>query len=307
MIKPKYTRSIVLVFAVISLSAFANISPKESRVPGGIAKIRLHSTAETAPTVYYHGIRVMVLRTADKKDWQAIVGIPLSAKIGTHAIAIKSHKGKSKRLHFEVKRKHYKTQHLTITNKRKVNPNTKDKRVIKKQRANLNRLLAGFTQLRDINTSFAWPLKGRVSSPFGLRRFFNKQPRAPHTGLDIAAPTGTAIKAPAKGKVIATGDYFYTGKTVLLDHGQGLISLYGHLSKIETKSGQKIKRGEVLGLVGKTGRATGPHLHWGVILNGARVDPSLFLTHLEKPKKKSLVVKHKNFVMRFVDKVIHLV
>ena len=118
---------------------------------------------------------------------------------------------------------------------------------------------------------------GRLSSPFGLRRFFNGQERNPHSGLDFAVPSGTPIKAPAAGVVVLVGDYFFNGKTVFVDHGQGFISMFCHMSAVDVKVGDEVPRGGVVGKVGATGRATGPHLHWNISLNDARVDPAIFI------------------------------
>ncbi|VAW79063.1 Peptidase, M23/M37 family, partial [hydrothermal vent metagenome] len=127
------------------------------------------------------------------------------------------------------------------------------------------------------NLRFVLPVHGPVSSPFGLRRYFNEQPRKPHSGLDLAAAEGTPIRAPAAGHISGTGDYFFNGNTVFIDHGQGLVTMYCHMSRIDVKPGQQVAAGETIGAVGQTGRVTGPHLHWGVSLNDARINPMLFL------------------------------
>jgi murein DD-endopeptidase MepM/ murein hydrolase activator NlpD len=146
------------------------------------------------------------------------------------------------------------------------------------ERAHLATVMATFSEpLPQTALRMRVPVPGRHSSSFGLRRVFNGQSRNPHSGMDFAAAMGTPVAAPLPGRVIDTGDYFFNGNTVWLDHGGGLLSMLCHLSAIDVKPGDALKTGERLGAVGATGRATGPHLHWGVMLNRAMVDPALFL------------------------------
>jgi murein DD-endopeptidase MepM/ murein hydrolase activator NlpD len=236
-------------------------------VPGGIAWVSLSSQSETPPEIMYQQRRVMVLR--DEEQWVALVGIPLSAKLGKHAV-IDQQTGK--RYSFQVKYKKYKTQRLKVK-KRQVNLQR-----IKRERKLIRAALA--TPWQTTSTSplpLMQPVQGRFSSSFGLRRYFNGQRRNPHTGLDIAAPQGTPIAAAAAGKVLNIGDYFYTGNTIIIDHGQSVVTLYAHLNTIAVETDQMVERGEIIGTVGKTGRVTGPHLHWGVSLNNTMIDPMLVM------------------------------
>jgi murein DD-endopeptidase MepM/ murein hydrolase activator NlpD len=208
----------------------------------------------------------------------AVLGIALSTKPGTHALEIIGSANKHTNLEFVIADKQYGEQRLTIKDKRKVNPYKRDMERINKDRAEMNQAFTSFNKTLATRTEFVLPVDGPISSPFGLKRFLNDQARSPHSGLDIAAASGVEITATAAGTVLATGDYFFNGNTVLLDHGQGLISMYCHMSKISVEVGDKLNQGETLGEVGMTGRVTGPHLHWSVSLNNTRVDPNLFLT-----------------------------
>lgn len=243
-------------------------------VPGGVAVLPLGSSAQP-PGVTYDGKPVMVLQDGEQ-GWMAVVGIPLGVKPGSQSVQVKA-AGQTRQIDFQVAPKAYKEQHITLKDTRKVNPEPQDLRRIERELAEQTKAYRVFSPGTPSNVFLDRPVPGRLSSPFGFRRVFNGQPRNPHSGLDFAAPAGTPIKAPAAGKVILTGDYFFNGKTVFVDHGQGMISMFCHLSAIDVKVGDTLARGEVLGKVGSTGRATGPHLHWNVSLNDARVDPAIFI------------------------------
>ncbi|MGA6096505.1 peptidoglycan DD-metalloendopeptidase family protein [Stutzerimonas marianensis] len=267
-------RALVLLFALtLALPAHAEgflTRLLNKPVPGGVAVIDLGSAA-SAPSVRYEGKPVLVLRE-DGTRWIAIVGIPLSVKPGEQTLDVGGHT-----MVFRVSPRTYREQRITLKNQRQVDPNPEDLKRIERELAEQNQAYRQFSPRQPSNLLFDKPVEGPLSSPFGLRRFFNGQERNPHSGLDFAVPAGTPIKTPAAGKVILTGDYFFNGKTVFVDHGQGLISMFCHLSKVEVQVGDELERGAVLGRVGSTGRATGPHLHWNVSLNDSRVDPAIFI------------------------------
>jgi murein DD-endopeptidase MepM/ murein hydrolase activator NlpD len=246
----------------------------QTPVPGGIAAIRLPADADPG-SVRYQKRRVLLTRQESAN--YAIVGLALGVAPGTYYLEARTRSKKPLRLSFQVSDKAYETQHLTIEDKRKVNPEKRDLERIDREQKRIDAALRHWSDATVMSLDFRKPVDGPLSSPFGLRRYFNDQPRKPHSGLDIAAEAGAPIKAPAAGTVIDTGDFFFNGNTVFIDHGQGLITMYCHMSRIDVKPGQRVATGEVIGAVGMSGRVTGPHLHWSVSLNDARVDPLLFL------------------------------
>ncbi len=267
-------RLIVILLLMLAGNVQAADLPESSPVPGGIAVIKLGQ--ETGPIqAYFDQQRIMV--TKHLQNWYAIIGLPLSLKPGQHRLTYRTLQGTKHTVGFQVNSKHYAVQRITLKNKRMVEPTAKDLVRIRKESKIIHHALGTWRATPEVNLDFEMPVHGILTSPFGLRRFFNGEPRKPHSGLDIAAAVGTPIKAPASGIVAATGDFFFNGNTVLLDHGQGLVTMYCHMSKINVKPGQHVKQGQVIGLVGKTGRVTGPHLHWGVSLNDTMVEPHLFL------------------------------
>ncbi|TRX76390.1 peptidoglycan DD-metalloendopeptidase family protein [Pseudomonas mangiferae] len=241
-------------------------------VPGGVAVVTLGEAAQ-APAARYQGRPVLVVRE-DGKRWVAIVGIPLKTAPGPQHLAVD---GRAQPLDFQVGAKHYREQRITLKNTRQVNPLPDDLKRIERELAEQTTAYRRFSPGTPSNLLLDKPVNGPLSSPFGLRRFFNGEERNPHAGLDFAVPAGTPIKSPAAGKVVLIGDYFFNGRTVFVDHGQGFISMFCHMSKIDVTLGQALPRGGVIGRVGSTGRATGPHMHWNVSLNDVRVDPAIFI------------------------------
>ncbi|NOX75412.1 MAG: M23 family metallopeptidase [Gammaproteobacteria bacterium] len=279
----------LLTLLLASAVSAAPLLPRSAAVPGGVAIVELPTNAKKAPVVHYRKKRVMVQK--QHGHWQAIVGIALSAKVGKHQLQLA---GQATPVSFQVDDKAYAEQRLTLKNKRKVNPNAEDMTRIRGERGRINAALRHWAPQAKMDARFVLPVTGRLSSPFGLRRFFNEQARKPHSGIDIAAPEGTPIRAPAAGTAIERGEFFFNGNSVFIAHGQGLVTMYAHMSRIDVQPGQRVARGEVIGAVGHTGRATGPHLHWGVSLNDARVDPALFFDDLESLLTAPIKTHRKN-------------
>lgn len=265
---------LAIALAVTGLSNNLFAMPSHQPVPGGIASLAIAPTTAKRPIVSYEGHRVTVIPY--NNEWVALVGIPLKASAGQHQITIKhpvSHQQFD--APFTVLDKKYRLQRLTIKDRNKVNPDKSSSQRIVDEMQIQQKLKQQFTEI-DASLNFLSPVAGRDSGRFGLRRIINGENRSPHSGMDIAAPSGTPIKATENGKILYTGNFFFSGNVVYVDHGSGVISMYAHLSKINVNAGDFVRRGETIGLVGKTGRVTGPHLHWSVYLNGEAIDPSLF-------------------------------
>lgn len=272
-------KHLLSIIALLLMSTALNAAslPRESAVPGGIALVDLGSSSGAMPQASFQGNRVMVQQHEGR--WWAVVGLPLATQPGKQSVKVTNTGGGATRsIPFAVNHKSYTEQRLTLKNKKMVEPDPADLKRIAREQKLSREAFAQWSDQAEVPLQFSTPVTGRLSSPFGLRRFFNDQARAPHSGLDIAAPQGTPVLAPAAGTVIETGEYYFNGNSVFIDHGQGLVSMYCHLETIKVKKGDQIAQGELVATVGMTGRATGPHLHWSVSLNNARIDPSLLLS-----------------------------
>ena len=257
----------VALFACLVLPAAASA---DTAWPGGVAFLDLGSADGEAPFVEFNGKRVLVLN--DEGRWRAVVGVPLGAETGRASV---SYSGGATRT-FDVVEHAYPEEHLQVAQSY-VSLSEENLARYQRERKVIDAALNNWRDVPIDSVVLESPVDGPRSSSFGKRRFFNDEPRNPHTGMDIAVPEGTPIAAPLEGIVSETGDFYFNGNTIFIDHGQGLISMYCHLSEIGVEKGQQVTAGETIGLVGKTGRVTGAHLHFGTYLNGTAVDPALLL------------------------------
>ena len=265
--------ALAALLGLSGLPVWGQILPQARMVPGGVAVLDL-GAGLSRPQASFNGKPVLVL--GDAQGWTAVVGIALAAQPGPASLQVTRTDAATSQLGFVIAPTQYAEQRLTVAPS-KVDLSKTDLARYEKERSHLGVVAATMSEALPPTLRLIQPTPGPRSSSFGLRRVFNKQARSPHSGMDIAAPTGTAVVSPAAGRVIDVGDYFFNGKTVWVDHGSGFISMVCHLSATTVALGDWLETGQKLGEVGATGRATGPHLHWSVALNQAWVDPALFM------------------------------
>ena len=275
MIRRALIRCIALLLWVSPVLAFSYSLPRESAVPGGVKILKLDIHSNSMPYVDVDGHRALVVR--DDSSWFAIIGIPLSAPLEPRQVIVRSSDTRQE-LQFTIGDKQYASQSLKVA-PGQVNLSQADLERVNREKPIIEHAMSRWTDNQPKTLRMPQPIPGVRSSSFGMRRIFNGESRNPHSGMDIAAPVGTPVLAPLAGTVIDTGDYFFNGNTVFVDHGRGMISMYCHLSAIDVKPGQHVAAGTMLGKVGMTGRVTGPHLHWALSLNRAWVDPELFVSN----------------------------
>lgn len=265
---------LVCLFAVLAgRAAIADVTLFYEPVQGGLVQGRTAPGAQ----VTLDGKAVAIAESG-----LFVLGFGRDAK-PTASLVVRLPGGKIERRQLAIRQRAYKIQRIDGLPGRKVTPQKRDMKRISAERKQLGAARRVMSQQTGFAGGFMWPVKGRISGIYGSQRILNGKPRRPHLGVDIAAPKGTPIVAAADGRVVlAHQDMFFTGKTVLIDHGLGVGTTYIHMSAIEVKAGTFVRRGQLIGRIGKTGRATGPHLHWGLTWRGLRLDPSLLVGPMPK-------------------------
>jgi murein DD-endopeptidase MepM/ murein hydrolase activator NlpD len=237
---------------------------------GGVVLLEIE--AEASPAATWQEKPLPFWREGPKGPWRALVGIDLDARPGETPIRVEHGREGPCVVSVSIKAKAFTEDHLTLP-QRFVELSPKDQARASREAARLAALFGARTTERLWHGPFQIPIQGvQPSSSFGRRRILNGQPRSPHTGVDLGSPTGTPVHAMQAGRVVLNDDLFFSGRTIVVDHGLGVFSLYGHLSESRVEVGRVVADGEVIGLVGATGRVTAPHLHWAVRIGDARVD-----------------------------------
>lgn len=248
---------------------------------GDVILIAVKSNEEEPPIVTWMEKEISLVFNPAITSWQGFLAVDLDYNPGVYRAAI-SMPSSNVEENFEIRvvEKDYGVRKLTLP-KEKVELDAQTLKRVKKEAAVVSALWNADITLPKWDGGFLVPVDGDIIGTFGKRSIINNLKRSPHTGIDLRGSTGTPVKATNNGEVILIADHFFTGSSLYLDHGGGIISMYFHLDKILVKNGENVEKGQVIGLVGATGRVTGPHLHWGVRVNGARVNP-LTLIDLSK-------------------------
>jgi len=245
---------------------------------GDLSLIRIRSENGDAPQVIWMGNEVYLASNHQKTDWYGFLGVDLNAEPGHYKVLVKMPGSEDeKQLEVEVREKDYGVRRLTLP-RNMVDLDSETLQRVRKESKRMKSLWEPPPLAPQWTGPFLSPISGEVVGPFGQRSIINDQPRSPHSGVDLKGERGVPVRAINHGQVVLTDDHFFTGLTVVVDHGGGIQSMYFHLDRIRVEEGQTVARGHVIGLVGSTGRATGPHLHWGIRMNGARIDPLRLVT-----------------------------
>ena len=261
---------------------------------GDVFNIRLKADGGGMASGDFQGKEISFYAQENGKGYEALVGVDLECPAGTYPLNITvEDEGWVRRRMFtvEVVKAFFGVQRITLPPEM-VDLDPQSLKRVKEEKAKIEALWAMRTQNRRWNGDFLVPVEGGISTFFGVRRILNGQRRGRHNGIDVKALQGEKVLCPNDGRVVLVDELFFGGKTVVVDHGQGLYSFYMHFDKVMVPMNRDVRKGDVIGTVGATGRATGPHLHWGVCLNGARVDPLSLMEATTDDKKAIQMVRN---------------
>ena len=273
-------------FVLGGQQAAVSITADSRSIQPGELVVLTMTTAMPVPSIHVHAFdRELMPWRVDDRTWRVLVGIDLDVAAGPHPVSIDA--GASPDVSrttypLVVRAKRFPTRTLTVDGAF-VNPPASVNERIAAEAAVLERLWRVSSPVQAWPSGFVRPVPDPANSAFGTRSIYNGQPRGAHGGADFSSAAGTPVKAPNGGRVAIARDLYFTGNTVIIDHGLGMFSTFAHLSAIDVHEGDMAAAGQPIGRVGATGRVTGPHLHWGVRLNGARVDPLSILAILGRP------------------------
>jgi murein DD-endopeptidase MepM/ murein hydrolase activator NlpD len=245
---------------------------------GGVVLIEVKSTRLAEIKASWAGQNLHFwYESKPEKAYRALLGVDLRRKARQHPLTVEAKLEDGERVgcsaNISIRDGQFAVQHLTVENKF-VELSSNDLARSRRETQLLKKIFRAVTSARLWDGGFQAPLQGvEASGSFGKRRILNDQPRSPHSGEDFSAPSGTPVRAPQRGRVVLAEDLFFTGNSVVIDHGLGLYTFYGHLESMAVRIGNVVEAGDLLGGVGATGRVTGPHLHWAARLNNARVNP----------------------------------
>jgi len=271
----------LLFFVFFSLISSGNIALADAELtvfpeqpsPGEFFLIKAKGLGPAGRvTVDFEGKTYDLWKNGDSDEWDGLASVDRDSKLGVKKLKLMTGETQTLVLNLPLKERVFPEQHISVSEKM-VTLSPEDQKRANREAVQIRKSLKTFTPAKLWADKFSMPVKGRISGEFGVRRIYNGKPKSYHSGLDIAVPAGVPVHAAAAGTVSLVGDFFYTGNTVFVDHGFGLFTAYFHMSAISVAQGEKIKSGEQIGLVGATGRSTGPHLHWGTYLLGQKADP----------------------------------
>jgi murein DD-endopeptidase MepM/ murein hydrolase activator NlpD len=265
---------------------------------GDVFRIRLTGDGGGVPSGDFRGEEIAFYPQENGKGFEAVVGVDLECPAGIYRlnITVEGGSGVTGRVfQIEVAKAFFGVQRITLPEEL-VHLDSQSLKRVTEERRRMEALWAVRSENRRWHGEFLAPVEGRINAFFGVSRILNGERRGRHNGIDIKAQRGEKVLCPNDGRVVMVDEIFFGGRTAVVDHGQQMFSFYMHLDRVVVRMNQEVRKGDVIGTVGATGRATGPHLHWGVRLNGARVDPLSLMEATTNDRKAIQIVRKRRYM-----------